>query len=209
MTRRVDRAEQACYDGTTGDPTVLAFDPGATTGWALMSVHPEALVLPDVRIFDNVHHFAYGQFTGSEFDQVDRMVELVRGWPGAAIVCEDFVMRRFDAGREVLSPVRLSAAFRYACSRGLLVVHSADGSLSYDISKSEIGRGSRIQQPSLAMTTITDDRLKRLGYYERTAGKPHARDATRHVFTFFKRLKENEILRKGVFPDLDSTVLQF
>jgi hypothetical protein len=180
------------YDGTTGDPTVIAYDPGAVTGWALMSVHPDALLYPDFKILANVTAFAFGQFVGNEFVQVDEMVRLAALYPGAALVVEDFVLRQFNMGREVLSPVRLTAGFRYAISRGISAEKSEeDGPFKYEQEQWRIGRIVRVQQPALAMTTMTDDRLRRLGYYERTAGQAH------------KRLKENDKLRKEVFPLLD------
>lgn len=208
MARKPGRApvSEIRYDGTTGDPTVISYDPGSTTGWALMSVHPEALVKPDVRILSNVEHMSFGQFVGTEYAQVDEMLALAAEWPGAALIIEDFVLRRFDAGREVLSPVRITAAFRYGLSRGLIATRDKEGSFNHEASSWSAGRIARSQQASLAMTTMTDERLQRVGFYERTSGKPHARDALRHTITFLKRLKENSKLRKEVFPYLDDVV---
>jgi hypothetical protein len=178
------------YDGSSGDPTLIAYDPGGVTGWALMTIASDALSDPDYKIMQNIQHFSCGQFLGTEFSQVDQMVALAEDWPGAGLVIEDFILRVNDRGREVLSPVRITSAFRWAMSHA----HSyVDG---------QEGRPVRIQQPSLAMTTMTDDRLKALRYHERTAGMPHARDATRHVITFAKRLKEDVRLRSAVFPAL-------
>lgn len=204
MARRAGRpsADEILYDGTTGDPTVVWFDPGGVTGWAVFSVHPDSLLDPSFRILENVTHWACGQLTGGEFAQVDQMVDLARTWPGAAIGCEDFVLRKFAGGRELLAPVRLNAAFSYAMKRGL--TSERDGRTGER--KPAIDRGGYVtihyQQASLAMTTMTDDRLKALGYYERTIGLQHARDAVRHNITFLKRLKEKPLLRKEVFPDL-------
>lgn len=178
------------YDGSTGDPTIIAYDPGGVTGWAMMQVASEALSDPDYLIMQNVTHFACGQFLGTEFAQVDQMVQLAEDWPGAGLVCEDFVLRKFDKARELLSPVRITSAFRYTMSKCESYVDGQDGRLV------------RLQQPSLAMTTVTDDRLKAMRYFERTAGAPHARDATRHVITFARRLKEDVRLRSAVFPAL-------
>ena len=56
------------------------------------------------------------------------------------------------------------------------------------------GAGYYLQQPSLAMSTMTDERLKLaeqsakgLGFHSSTAGLPHARDAARHGLTFARR----------------------
>jgi hypothetical protein len=171
------------YDGTTGDATVVAYDPGGVTGWAVFSVHPVSLIRPEYKVLENVTHFTCGQFIGTEFAQATAMIELAREWPGAALVVEDFLLRKFDASRNLLSPVRLTAAFRYTL-------------LSVD------KRAAHMQQPSLAMTTMTDERLKATGYFERTVGVPHARDAVRHCLTFLKRLKMQPELLRSTFPAL-------
>jgi hypothetical protein len=132
-------------------------------------------------ILDNVTHWACGQFVGSEFEQVDQMLDLADDWPGAALLCEDFVLRRFDASRAVLAPVRLNAAFRYSIARD---------------------RRVHLQNPQLALTAITDARLKAFGYWENTEGEVHARDAIRHALTFLKRLKTQPKLLKETFPAL-------
>lgn len=171
---------EKAFQGSSGDPTVVAFDPGGTTGWALFSVHPEALLCNDVLILDNIQHWACGQITGTEFKQVDDMLELADAWPGAALLCEDFILRRFDMSRSVLAPVRVIAAFRYGIAP----------------------RHVHLQQPQLAKTTMTDDRLRQIGFWQATEGKVHARDAIRHGLTFLKRLKTQPKLLKVTFPDL-------
>jgi hypothetical protein len=45
--------------------------------------------------------------------------------------------------------------------------------------------------PSLAMSTVPDDRQKRWGFW--VPGKEHARDAVKHNITFLKRRKEAEV----------------
>ena len=176
------------YDGTSGDPTVIAYDPGGTTGWAVFSVHPDSLTEPDIRVFDNINHQAWGEFTGSEFAMVDAMVDLADEWPGAALVSEHFIMYERSAGRKdenLLSLVRLNAAFRYGLYRTAGTIRPVER-----------------QAASLAMTTVTDDRLKAWGYWAKTEGKPHARDAIRHALTMLKRLKVSAKLRKTIFPAL-------
>lgn len=163
------------------DPTVIAFDPGGVTGWALFQVHPDALLDPGVRILANIQHWSCGQFSGSESSQVDQMRALADDWPEAALVNEDFVPQEFNQSRAFLSPVRLNAAFSY------------------------IMRPRRVwyQMPSLAKTTITDDRLRLLGvYWHETEGFEHARVSVKHCLTFLKRLKEQPKLRSEVFSDL-------
>lgn len=178
-----DEAEML-YDGSgDGDPTVVWFDPGGVTGWALFSVHPDSLTDPDCPIMSNITHKSWGQLIGTEMQQVDQMVELASGWPGAAIGVEDFIVRQYNMSREFLAPVRLTAAFSYTISRQY---------------KAKVWK----QQPSLAKTTITDDRLKSMGFWSQTEAMPHARDGIRHSLTFLKRLKSQRNLLKEVFPAL-------
>lgn len=177
------------YDGTTGDATVVAFDPGGVTGWAVFSVHPDALLDPTLKVMHNITHWAAGQFTGSEFTQVDEMVALSLDWPGASYLVEDFVLRKFDASRELLAPVRLTAAYRWAMSR------HADALV-------------KVQPSSLAFTTITEERLKAMGFWEVTAGKKDARSAVQHALTWLKRLKTDVRLRMEVFPQLKADLAE-
>lgn len=185
MSRAVKKDEpEVLYDGSTGHPVVVAFDPGGVTGWATMKVHPYAFTEPtDYKVLDNIDHLEVGQFVGTERQQVELMLELVAAWPGCAIVCEDFILRAFRQDRSLLSPVRINAAFSYA-----------------------VGQDARLflQQPALAMSTMTDDRLKDIGYYERTVGKQHARDALRHLFTFAMRIREDPAKLGKAFPALAS-----
>jgi hypothetical protein len=169
------------YDGSSGDPTVVWFDPGGVTGWAVFSVHPDAVSKPKLRIMENITHFSCGQFVGSEFDMVDAMKALCDSWPGAVIGTEKFILLSPNASDALLSPVRINAALRYTLGRKI-PVHQ--------------------QSAALAKTTMTDPRLDEIGYLERTVGRPHARDAVRHNLTFWRRVKTQYPLRKEVFPRL-------
>jgi len=177
----VNARKAAKFDGTNGDPTVVAFDPGGVTGWAVVSVHPVAVLDPAYPITTNITHLAVGHFNGSEFDQVESMLQLCEDWLGCAKVTENFILMTSNTGEALLAPVRINAAFRYG-----------------------LGRKARLwrQNPALAKTTITDDRLKIMGLYEQTVGKEHGRDALRHALTFWKRIKTQPALRKEVFPSL-------
>jgi hypothetical protein len=175
---------EVLYDGSTGHPVLVSFDPGGVTGWALMKVHPFAFTEPvEYKVLDNIEHLELGQFVGSERSQVDQMIGLIESWPGCAIVCEDFILRTFIQDRSLLSPVRVNAAFSYA-----------------------IGPEARLflQQPSMAKSTMTDERLQEIGYYERTVGRQHARDALRHLFTFAMRIRQDPALLGRAFPALVS-----
>lgn len=143
---------------------VLALDPGGTTGWCVMCVHPDAMTGdPEFRVMDNVLWWTAGEFTGNQDDQIDEIVALIASWPSARIVTEDFVLRQMNA---VLAPVEINATLRWAIRPRYYVK----------------------QQASLALTTVTDDRQKDWGFW--VPGKEHARDAVKHAITYLKRRKE-------------------
>jgi len=128
-----------------------------------------------------------GISTTGESAGASEILQLVEGWPGAAIVVEDFILRKFDQGRDILSPVRVMEKFEF----GLWV----------------LGRDGQAfrQQPALAKTTATDDRLQRWGFYRREGGLKHARDADRHAITFLRRCsqgKQGRLLREKAWPHL-------
>lgn len=156
--------------GTGDDPensySVVGFDPGGRTGWAVISVHPEAMTDPDCRVMDNIEMWSAGEFFGPRLSQLDQMIDLCNAWPSARLVCEDFILRRLSPERELLEPVRLAAQLE-AGVRPRYVI---------------------LQQPALALTTITDERLRAMGFW--LPGQEHARDATKHVLTWLKRTKE-------------------
>jgi hypothetical protein len=170
---------------TSGDPTVVWYDPGGTSGWSVFTVHPDALTNPEIRILDNVLYHSCGQFYGDEFKQVDQMLELADTWPDAALGTENFIMYESSRGRKdetLLSLVRLNAAFAYSLKRN--------------------GRDRRLrrQNASIAMTGMDDIRLKVCGYFNCTVGAPHARDADRHALMFLRSLKSKPPLRAECFP---------
>lgn len=176
--------------------TVLAFDPGETTGWCVMAIEAEKLLAGPVVNWDDLLYCDYGQIdcvsttvdgwsmaalktanwnTAGENIGVDRMMTLCKTHLMACVVCEDFIpdMKKFDQARHTLSPVRLMAAFSYA-------LHNMNW-------QSGLAKPTPffIQNRSLAKTTCTDDRLKNFGLYDSNGGR-HARDATRHAFYFLR-----------------------
>ena len=132
-----------------------------------------------------------GVSTSGESAGVSELLQLVEGWPGAAVLMEDFILRKFDQGRDILVPIRVMAALDF----GLWV----------------LGRDDQVfrQQPSMAKTTVTDERLQRWGFYRREGGLKHARDADRHAITFLRRCsqgKAGRALREQAWPHLYGTV---
>lgn len=165
--------------------SVIAIDPGGTTGWSVIMVHPDSLIEDDVSILGNIEHFAQGQSVGHEHAQEKELLELIDAWPDAAIVIEDFILRKQLRDRGLLSPVRITEVLDFACWMN--------------------NRRTFKQQPSAAKGAVTDDRLKSWGLYVREGGMEHARDATRHGLHFLRRTKEKPSLRKMAWPYLFGT----
>lgn len=151
--------------------TVVSLDPGGTTGWCVLGVHSDAVSSgdPEIKILDNIEFWAAGQYTGQEFDQVDEIVALIAAWPTARLVSEQFTLRTRVTSSEVFSLERMNSMIGWAIRPRYLV----------------------LQQPSLAMTTITDERQKDMGMW--IPGQEHARDATKHGLTFLKRQRDRQI----------------
>ena len=115
-----------------------------------------------------------------EVMQVRQVAGLLDNFPEATLVIEDFVLRTQNQDREALSPTRLRLAIETE-----EILHG-------------VGRVPFLQQPAEAMSTATDERLKRANLYFR--GMPHATDASRHAVTFFRRCRTDEALRSAAFP---------
>lgn len=163
-------------------PVIVALDPGGTTGWSILKVHPVALLDPEFAILSNIEFNVSGQFTGSENGQAKSCLDLIAEWPGAAVVVESFILRKFSSDEDLLSPVRLTAKLEY----GLWL----------------LDRTCFKQQPSEAKSTATDDRLKAWGLYRSEGGEQHARDAVRHNITWFRKCKQKAALRAYSWPHL-------
>ena len=150
--------------------TVLALDPGGTTGWFIIGIHPAAVSGdPELKILENVEFWSAGQFTGPEQSQCDEIIELIEAWPSARLVSELFTLRSRITSPEIFALERMNAIVSWAIRPRYMV----------------------FQQPSLAMSTMTDDRLKEAGFW--VSGKEHARDAARHALTFLKRQRDRQI----------------
>lgn len=177
----------ADYDGA-GNPMYLlvCFDPGGTTGWAVFGVWWAALKSDRFKLMDNIDFWSAGQFTGTEREQADQMLALVGAWPEAHLLVEDFILRTANPRREVLSPVRLTSRLEQGLAE-----------------RKDPREGKLIlQMPSLAMTSMPDQRLQALKpeFITRTAGQPHARDTVRHALTWLRRVKEIHTIRTTDHP---------
>lgn len=179
---------------------LIWFDPGGTTGWAVFSIHPEALEDPQVKILENINRWSAGQFSGPENQQIAAALGLCEAWEDAAVGAEDFILRTFKMSRDLLAPVRVTAGIEY----GLWVGAAGSTFDRVETRPDEYGGRERVritkagrslwkQQPSLAKSSATDERLKAWGFAAVLKGRPHATDAVRHCLTFLRRAKENAV----------------
>lgn len=175
---------RANEEGGDGMWTCIGLDPGGTTGWCVLRIHEIAMTSSEYRILDNVDYWSAGQVSGTIGHQIDKLVDLCEGWSDAEIVCEDFVLRQLRGGRELLDPVRITEPLKWWLERG--------GARAWDVEEGEDWkpRTLHLQQPALAKSTITDERLRDIGILHLTAGQEHARDAVRHALTFARRRKQ-------------------
>jgi hypothetical protein len=185
---------------TYGEAAVIALDPGGTTGWSLITVHPEALIEPNADLFENIFMHQHGQVdcgshrgnlanslhdgisTEGEFSGIYDIMELIRAWPSAAVVIEDFQLRQMRMDRDLLSPVRITSAI----GMGMWLD----------------GRDYHIQQPADAKNTCSDQRLKEWRMYDNVGGLRHARDADRHAILFLRKAKMKQEFRATAWPHL-------
>lgn len=185
---------------TYGEAAVIGIDPGGTTGWSIITVHPEALIEPTADLFENIFDHKHGQVdcgshrgnlasslhegisTEGEFSGAYDLVELIKAWPSAAVVIEDFNLRQMRMDRELLSPVRITAAIGYAMWLA--------------------GRDYHVQQPSDAKNVCSDERLKQWRMYDPNGGLKHARDADRHAILFLRKAKNSKEFRALAWPHL-------
>lgn len=180
--------------------TVIAVDPGGTTGWSLISVHPESLITPEAKVLDNIHVHQHGQVdcgshrgnlatslhsgisTDGENSGVYDLAKFIRSWPVAAVVIEDFILRQQRKDRDLLSPVRITSALAYSMWL--------------------TGRDYHIQTPADAKSVCTDERLKEWQLYDPYGGLIHARDADRHAILFLRKAKSKKTFRQTAWPHL-------
>ena len=135
--------------------------------------------------FSQVRAAPVGGFTadnvfGLEKQAVDRIVQrcalLRRGTTTHMhVIVEDFILRHSSSDRSLLSPVRITA---------MLYSMLTDEEDSISV---------HMQQPSDAMSIVTDARLKELGLWQ--VGRRHANDAARHMVLFLTRLLQSDVLK--------------
>lgn len=173
--------------------SILAFDPGGTTGWSLLVLprnwgNQNTFAMPQDVILRNKIRWHHGEIDCivSEDQAVRHINKLIDQWPGAAIVVEDFILRphRNEMSRDLLSPVRITAKIEHHLWR--------------------YNRKMWLQTPAQAKSVSSDDRLKAWGVYTSSGGLQHARDADRHVMLFLRRCMGSKgiALRNVAWPHL-------
>lgn len=184
---------------TTGWATVMAYDPGGTTGWSVMCVDPVALLVKrDKSVLKPrtyaaaqkpipavLRHFAAGEITGPRPEQCDQLAELIDMWADCAVVGERFTLRKFLQDDDLLEPERFNACMEWHLYG--------------------TGRPLHKQTPEQAKSKWNDDRLKRaksLGQAWWVVGKDHARDGVRHAGLFLDRARMQPELRGRAWPHL-------
>lgn len=167
-------------------PRVLAIDPGGVTGWAVVWFDPEVIVNKSIAVDKAVVAWQAGVIAGGENGQIDQILGMMKRHGVSnyeetgemALVVEDFQLRTQIRSREVLSPVRLTAALDYVLYKG---VKCRDGQVRYY---------QRVpQQATDAMNVVTDARLRMWDMY--LPGPDHPRDATRHALLWLRRIRND------------------
>jgi hypothetical protein len=162
---------------------LLAFDPGGTTGVARFWL-PDSALRREQKILGALE-FECFEIGGTERQQGRELALLLAAYTGP-IVIESFTLRKFSQDEDLLSPVRMRARIEQIVDT--LEHWGPEGA----------GRRSMFfQEPSLAMKTVTDDRMHRWGLW--VPGKEHGRDAIRHGVTFLRRAKKDRALREAAF----------
>ncbi|QAU07304.1 RuvC-like resolvase [Gordonia phage NosilaM] len=193
--------------------SIIAFDPGGTTGWSIMRLDPAKLLDKTVRPNDVVTHWYHGEIdcgaqSGSAGTSAiaqggdlghsetgeaagvflcERLIQVAAGVPRTVVVVEDFILRTQSKGRDALSPVRITGGLDQLLWEGKNV--------PYPLTK---------QQPSEAKSSVTDERLKLWGFYE--SGSRHARDADRHALLFLRKVRASRAKMFTAWPLLGEAV---
>lgn len=209
----------------SGIATVVAFDPGGTTGWAAMSVpahvlNSEQMVKGISPLHEAITKYDTGQIdcgTGGEGWQcgvgrghgqmnidgeitgIDAMVRRVDEYDKPAIVLEEFTLEQNNKHSDLLLPVRIMAGFWNA----LGWYQSEMGGMGTHDGK--VAEQLFINRRVDAMTVVTDARLRTWGFHKHCVG-PHSRDATRHAYHFLRRARGGSLdaqeLRWRAWPHL-------
>jgi hypothetical protein len=185
VTKKAPRGTQPDWSQLQhGDLPLISVDPGEGTGVVILGVRPEQVY--DDAEYEPVHVVWYEEIATPENEQADLIVGLAMyllfnvGVRRVPVLLEDFSLRKFSRDASLLAPVRMNAKVEYGLHREL-----HDPAISAPV----------FTQPAeLAMSTITDQRLKDYDLY--ATGQKNARMAMAHALTFLRRAREKEELRR-------------
>lgn len=183
------------YKFTRSGMSLIGIDPGGVTGWSIITLPAKVqgadiFSLPFEEILKRKSRWIHGQIDCHEENRgVDTLCRnVIDVFYDSPVVVEAFFIRKMAAD---LSPARISAVVQHH-----LYLRDRLNHLHF-------------QQPSIAKTTVTDDRLKLWNCYTSTGGLNHARDADRHVLTTIRRCVSNHKLAEEFWPHIyDPTMKQ-
>jgi len=163
-----------------GKLIVVGADPGGTSGVCAGAI-PEETMFGDAP-YQGIEILLYDQYDDeAEGIHAWKIVEVVYQFCNQTdypipLVCEQFSLRKFIRGPDILSPERINGLIRE------------------EIRKASIPIPLFYQMPAHAKEAVTNQRLKAWDLYIR--GKEHARDAERHMIHFIRRARKIPALRK-------------
>lgn len=173
----------------------VTIDPGGTIGWTHFVVDCKAFSRPEHKILANVLSWNCGEFTGQEYEAVNRAVNLIsqvhyRGVEKASekagefnnarteILTEAFELTQLIGGENLLSPVRINAVLEWECRKqGLPLVF----------------------QDRAMRTNVTPERLRLFGFespfrkngeWSKTGRGKDAFAAMQHQIVRLRRIKQ-------------------
>jgi len=177
---------------------VLALDPGMTTGVAWF--RSDMKVLRDVGPVSRVKSLLLsqvgghgeptggcGQVTGSEMEQVDRLMRFAYNqlFPGVvrAVIVSEHDPQTFHAKstKHTFIPHRINAMVEYVHFVAAKYVASIGGVEG----RKDVGVRLVRQSPASGKGVVTDARLRNWGLWQ--VGQPHANDALRHLIVFLRK----------------------
>lgn len=175
---------------TDNDPNefhLVALDPGGTIGWAHFIIDARAFSRPEASILRNLLFWDSGEFTGQEESNIEQCLTLIRSarYGKGPFVCKtDVIIEDFDlvqtlGGKNLLSPVRITAVLNWECPR-------------------QFGLRPIIQARQMR-TNVTRERLRNWGFGSRFRKDEFA--AMQHAVTWLRRIKQKSRMRPWKLSD--------